>query len=107
MNIKCTRGYGVITDPETGKEYNVERDNEVEVDPETAERLKANFSGIVITETDRVSDEPEESDLEGVSDEHWRTVVSDVEAGEYDDRLDELAEVDTRSSVQDAIEERR
>jgi len=64
MKIKCTRGFGVITDPQSGEAYNVEGENEVDVDPETAERLKANFSGIVITETESVPDFPTNEDGE-------------------------------------------
>jgi len=64
MKIKCTRGFGIITDPETGEEYNVERDTEVSVSPEVAERLKANYAGVVITETESVPNHPTNDDGE-------------------------------------------
>lgn len=42
-----------------------------------------------------------------LSEEHWQSTVSIVEAGDADDYLDELADVDDRDSVQAAIDERR
>jgi len=48
--VRCERGFGIITDPETGMEYNVERDNTVTVSKEVADRLKANYAGIVVSE---------------------------------------------------------
>jgi len=48
--VSCERGFGYITDPESGEEYNVQRENSVEVSNEVANRLKANYSGIVIEE---------------------------------------------------------
>lgn len=44
---------------------------------------------------------------EGLSNEHWSTAVSTIEDGEADAYLDELADVDDRSSVQDAITDRQ
>jgi len=49
--VSCTRGFGIITDPETGTEYNVSGDNTVEVSDEVASRLKANVSGVVVEDT--------------------------------------------------------
>jgi len=53
--VSCTRGFGLITDPQTGEEYNVAGANTVEVSNEIATRLKSNYSGVVISEV-----EPEE-----------------------------------------------
>lgn len=47
------------------------------------------------------------TDVDELTDEHWRTVVNAVEDGEADDRLDALEEADDRDSVQSAIDERR
>lgn len=44
MKGKCTRGFGVLTDPETGDEINVE--DTFEVEEEVFNRLKANYPGI-------------------------------------------------------------
>jgi len=44
MKGKCTRGFGLIEDPETGEEINVE--DEFTVSEEVFERLKANYPGI-------------------------------------------------------------
>jgi len=49
--VSCTRGFGIITDPETGTEYDVSRDKTVEVPDEVADRLKATVSGIVVEDT--------------------------------------------------------
>lgn len=46
-------------------------------------------------------------DAAAVSDEHWNSVVTAIEAGKYDDHLDALGEADDRDSVQNAIAERR
>lgn len=42
-----------------------------------------------------------------LSEEHWQSAASTVEAGDADDYLDELADVDDRASVLAAIDERR
>lgn len=44
---------------------------------------------------------------EELADAHWNTAVTAVENGEADAFLDELAEIDGRNSVQDAIAARR
>lgn len=44
MKGNCTRGFGVLTDPETGDEINVE--DTFEVDKDVFDRLKANYPGI-------------------------------------------------------------
>lgn len=44
MKGKCSRGFGIITDPETGDEINVE--DTFEVEQEVFDRLKANYPGI-------------------------------------------------------------
>jgi len=49
MKGKCTRGFGYITDPETGDEIDVQDTFEVEQD--VFDRLKANYPGIVAVET--------------------------------------------------------
>jgi len=56
--VKCTRGFGEIQDPETGDSYNVEHDNTVEVSAKVAQRLKEAHSGIVVSE---VASSPSES----------------------------------------------
>jgi len=47
---RCTRGFGIITDPETGEEINVE--DEFETTKEQFERLDAAYSGMEIIESD-------------------------------------------------------
>jgi hypothetical protein len=54
----------------------------------------------------------EDTDVSEASDdltagEHWRSAVADIEAGEYDNRLDEVTTVDDRQSVQEAVEARK
>jgi len=117
MKARCTRGFGKITDPETGEVYNVERDAVIDVSEAVFQRLDRNYAGMErvedsnpkgkATETTEEDSAEDTTRLENVTEEHWRTVVSDIEAGEYDTRLDELAEVDARDSVQNAIEERQ
>lgn len=63
----------------------------------------------VNTDTDD-GDDAEESSAEDtpLSEMHWRSAVSEVEAGEHDDRLEELAENDDLTdSVQEAVAERQ
>jgi len=48
--VSCTRGFGIITDPQTGEEYNVAGANTVEVPADVATRLKSNYSGVVVEE---------------------------------------------------------
>jgi len=48
--VKCTRGFGLLSDPQTGETYNVEGENTVEVPEDVAERLKEAHSGIVISD---------------------------------------------------------
>jgi len=42
-----------------------------------------------------------------LADEHWQTVVNTIEDGDADAFLDDLAEVDDRDSVQEAISDYR
>jgi len=56
--VSCSRGFGLITDPETGIEYNVQRNHSVDVPEEVAERLKAEYSGVSVTE---IHTEPEDT----------------------------------------------
>jgi len=62
MKAICTRGFGIITDPETGEEINVE--DEFEVSEVVFERLKAEYSGIEAVSSDDSTDtsEPQEND---------------------------------------------
>jgi hypothetical protein len=59
------------------------------------------------------ADASESTSADGAADtplteKHWRTAVSEVEDGEYDGRLDELAENDDLTdSVREAVEERQ
>lgn len=46
MKAKCTRGFGLITDPETGDEIDVQ--DTFEVEKEVFDRLKANYPGIEV-----------------------------------------------------------
>jgi len=55
--ISCTRGFGIITDPQTGTEYNVERENTVEVSDAVAHRLKEGYSGVVIADIDETNED--------------------------------------------------
>jgi len=50
--VSCTRGFGRITDPQTGVEYDVQRGNSVEVSGEIADRLKSEYSGIVVEDVE-------------------------------------------------------
>ena len=59
MKGKCTRGFGIITDPETGDEINVE--DTFEVSEPVFQRLRETYPGI-----EQVVDPPDES----VKDEH-------------------------------------
>lgn len=61
------------------------------------------FPSILPTE----DDESDDVDAETLADQHYQTVVSTVTAGEADDVLEELADVDDRASVQDAIADRQ
>jgi len=54
MKGKCTRGFGIITDPETGKEINVE--DTFEVSEPVFQRLRETYPGI-----EQVVDPPDES----------------------------------------------
>lgn len=54
--VSCTRGFGKITDPQTGTEYSVERDTTVEVADDVAERLKNSYPGIVLADADPPDD---------------------------------------------------
>jgi len=67
--VSCTRGFGRITDPQTGERYNVERDNSVEVSDEVAERLKAEYSGIEVVDV--------ESNPKGSDDDEYVCGVND------------------------------
>jgi len=49
--VSCTRGFGLITDPETGIEYNVQGTHSVEVPDDVATRLKE-ISGVVVEDTE-------------------------------------------------------
>jgi len=51
--VSCTRGFGIITDPKDGEEYNVAGDNTVLVSAEEAHRLKESYSGIVVADIDK------------------------------------------------------
>ncbi|AHG00918.1 hypothetical protein HALLA_12100 [Halostagnicola larsenii XH-48] len=42
-----------------------------------------------------------------LADANYQTAISKITAGDVDDLLDDLEEVDDRSSVQNAIEDRR
>ena len=42
-----------------------------------------------------------------LADKHWQTVVNTIEDGDADEFLDDLADVDDRDSVHDAIDDRR
>jgi len=80
--------YGVAYDYETGR---IQTDDGTPTEPE---------------ESNSDETEPAESDAYiDTSGEHWRTVSSEIEAGEYDDVLDMID--DDRESVQQAIEDRR
>lgn len=63
------------------------------------------------SESDADESTPEaESSAENtpLAEKHWRTAVSEIEDGEYDDRLGELAENDDLTdSVREAVEERQ
>jgi len=48
--VYCTRGFGIITDPETGEEYHVAGDKTIEVRDDVATRLAA-ISGVVVEDT--------------------------------------------------------
>lgn len=53
------------------------------------------------------SDPEPEPDVDALTDEHWQTVATAVADGTLDDKLDELAEADSRPSVIEAIRERK
>jgi len=107
MKIECTRGFGLVEHPDTGEEINVEEP--FETDRETYEALADAYPGFRVIEAGDDDSDPEGSDGEdgGTEQEHWRTVVSDIEDGKYDGDLIELGERDDRASVQEAIAERR
>lgn len=50
--VHCTRGFGLLEDEQTGETYNVEGDNSVEVEDDVAKRLKAQHSGVVVSEVE-------------------------------------------------------
>jgi hypothetical protein len=110
MKIECTRGFGLVEHPNTSEEINVEEP--FETDRETYEALTDAYPGFRVVEDgdsgrDSGGEDGGNTDLEWSDATHWRTVVSNVEDGKYDGRLDELADLDDRSSVQEAIAERR
>jgi len=61
------------------------------------------------SEADTADDDPsgDYPAADGTSDAHWRSIVTAVGDGVYDDNLNTVAEHDHRSSVQDAVGERR
>lgn len=86
------RGNGVRTSP----------GDVVEVDTSVGERLIRKSYFELVEDDDEVS-----AWAKALADEHWQTVVSEVESGKVDDLLDDLEKIDGRTSVQSAIEERR
>lgn len=75
-----------------------------EIDPTEAE-LRA--FGDNIKEIEDAEDDPVDKRALELADENYQTATSAVKDGDADEFLDDLVEVDDRSSVQDAIEERR
>jgi len=60
-----------------------------------------------VDESDNESDSETDERASELADEHWQTVVNTIEDGDADEFLDELAEIDDRDSVQEAIDDRR
>jgi len=101
------------TDIEPGEEFEptdaelesfAARIEDIEEDtPDETEDASAESEEEAQTPDESAEDAP---GVEALADEHWSTVVSKVESGELDGMLEELQEVDGRSSVQEAISER-
>jgi len=92
-----------------------------DVEGALADRLLRDFSAFFVVESDPAfepaADEvaalpPEPStdapsvDVLTLTERHWRTLVAEIEAGEHDAVLLELAEVDDRPSILRAIDAR-
>jgi len=76
MKAICTRGFGIITDPETGEEINVE--DEFEVSEAVFERLKAEYSGIeAVSSGETQTDESSSTETESPEAETFRCGVND------------------------------
>lgn len=123
MKLECTRGFGRVVNPITGDEIDVSEP--FEVDEETATAIMERYRGFQVVEdtgtTVNVTVDGDEDTVESVEAEvetddvvsevddlHWRTAQSDIEDGEYDDSLDDLAEAfDDESAVGKAVRERQ
>jgi len=85
MKGKCTRGFGIITDPETGDEINVE--GTFEVSEPVFQRLRETYPGV-----EQVVDPPDESvkdDLPNYNSMPYselRQLASDADTDEIDGR---------------------
>jgi len=66
VEAECTRGFGRITDPATGTEYVVERDETITVSRDVFERLDAEYSGMVVVSEREGSETPVEDSVCGV-----------------------------------------
>jgi hypothetical protein len=76
MKGKCTRGFGIIEDPETGEEINVE--DEFDVSEEVFERLKANYPGIeAVPQNETQTDTETSTEVESPEAETFRCGVND------------------------------
>jgi len=78
---------------------NIEAKNE-----SVKEALVSDADGTDDSTDDKSGDYPAADDT---SDAHWQSIASAVRDGVYDDSLDTVAEHDHRSSVLDAVGERR
>jgi len=75
MKGKCTRGFGLIEDPETGDEINVE--DEFTVSEEVFERLKANYPGIeAVSQNETQTDTETSTETESPETETFRCGVN-------------------------------
>jgi hypothetical protein len=76
MKGKCTRGFGIIEDPETGEEINVE--DEFEVSEDVFERLKETYPGIeAVPQNETQTDTETSTETESPEAETFRCGVND------------------------------
>jgi len=102
------REAGVVDDyvDVRGRSVPVDDDGTFEVPDDARSWLERWAAGYGVNPEGVIVDEPSVW-AESLADEHWQTVVSEVESGEVDDLLDDLEAVDDRDSVQQAIADRR
>lgn len=94
-----------VTDRETGTEFIVDGAGQIEGPEEAIRRLGDAVSCVTPLEETAGSDDVPDA-VTQAKDDHWRTVKAAVEAGEYDEHLEELAETELPDAKAEAVAER-